>query len=450
MASLFQGGFGKFLSRGTFSDVTLIVGRTSPRERYRAHRIILATSSEFFRRLLLGEFKESTQYTIELKYPDPDHVFPILLQFMYTGTVDLTSEIAIPLLSMADHYLVPDLQRACFNYIGSRIHRDNVLAMLEKAASFDAEDTVEKCLRVIAKNFRLMAPGTDFSSIEPVVFLKLVAHRNFTVKSEYVLYTTICNYIMKKMDKLSPQTICDIMGSIRFRFFTAEQLLEAVSNPLVPREFIIEAVMFKLQKLERPDLPIVMTQRLQPRRAQGIQFEHTHDFDEQGVLHWIATDGLQEKWRNPHDMPGGVKVTASSLERGQPRDLVEKLATQLWTKDVPASWFCLDLGPSRSVLLSKYTLRHGMKFKADSLRTWDLQGSKDGKQWVLLMRHAGDCSLNEGYATHTWAVVGMGTLQTYRYFRILQTSYNSSRHNFLVLSGIELYGELYENAAPDE
>lgn len=52
---------------------------------------------------------------------------------------------------------------------------------------------------------------------------------------------------------------------------------------------------------------------------------------------------------------------------------MEKEATQLWTKDVPASWFCLDLGPTRSVLLMKYTLRHGMKFKSDSLRTWDLQ-----------------------------------------------------------------------------
>ena len=41
--------------------------------------------------------------------------------------------------------------------------------------------------------------------------------------------------------------------------------------------------------------------RLEPRRAQGIQFEHTFDFDDQGILHWIATDGLQEKWRNPHD-----------------------------------------------------------------------------------------------------------------------------------------------------
>jgi hypothetical protein len=31
----------------------------------------------------------------------------------------------------------------------------------------------------------------------------------------------------------------------------------------------------------------------------------------------------------------------------------------------------------------------------------------------------------------------------FRHFRILQTGHNSSNHNFLVLSGIEIYGELY-------
>lgn len=38
----------------------------------------------------------------------------------------------------------------------------------------------------------------------------------------------------------------------------------------------------------------------------------------------------------------GVKVTPSSIEKGQPIDLIRKLdCTELWTKDVPSSWFCI-------------------------------------------------------------------------------------------------------------
>ncbi len=34
----------------------------------------------------------------------------------------------------------------------------------------------------------------------------------------------------------------------------------------------------------------------------------------------------------------------------------------------------IDLGRTRSVLPTHYSLRHGANWKADSLRTWDLQG----------------------------------------------------------------------------
>ena len=96
-----------------------------------------------------------------------------------------------------------------------------------------------------------------------------------------------------------------------------------------------------------------------------------------------------------------------------------------------------------------------MGYRADSLRTWDFQGyfkkdvsdvvgSIDGKAWILLRKHVGDTSLTDKWATHSWDIHYEGTPQAFRYFRILQTGRNSSNHNFLVLSGIELYGDLYE------
>ena len=111
---------------------------------------------------------------------------------------------------------------------------------------------------------------------------------------------------------------------------------------------------------------------------------------------------------------------------------------------------------------TKYTLRHGGNYRADSLRNWDfqvatlrrsiachscadanctLQGSSNGNDWALLRRHTNDCSLDGPFATNTWNI---DTDKPYRFFRILQTGHNSASHNFLVVSGIELYGDLYE------
>ena len=61
---------------------------------------------------------------------------------------------------------------------------------------------------------------------------------------------------------------------------------------------------------------------------------------------------------------------------------------------------------------------------------------------MLLRRHISDDSLNNNFATATFQVHGV--TQALRHFRILQPAHNSSNHNFLVLSGFELYGTLYE------
>ena len=66
-------------------------------------------------------------------------------------------------------------------------------------------------------------------------------------------------------------------------------------------------------------------------------------------------------------------VTASSIAKGETKDLLSQTPSELWTDDVPASWFCIDLGDNRTILTTHYTLRHGGNYKGDCLRTWDFQ-----------------------------------------------------------------------------
>jgi len=226
---------------------------------------------------------------------------------------------------------------------------------------------------------------------------------------------------------------------------TFEELQEVCRNKLVARGLLVEGLMAKVEVFEHPERAdpqaLILSPRLQRRIPQGIQFEYKSDFDDQGILYWLATCGRRQPWENPH-LTGKVIVSASSIEKGAPHDMLLRTPTELWTKDVPASWFSIDLGPTRAVVPTHYTIRHGANYKADSLRTWDLRGSNDGVNWKLLKRHINDDSLNSNFATCSFPV--QSVTQAYRHFRILQTGHNSSNHNFLVLSGFELYGTLYE------
>jgi hypothetical protein len=158
-----------------------------------------------------------------------------------------------------------------------------------------------------------------------------------------------------------------------------------------------------------------------------------------GVIGWIATNSNREAWKNAH-VAGRVKVHSSSLAKGSRSTLVDKSPSEVWTNDVPCSWISIDLGPFRKLTLTYYTLRHGLNYKADSVRTWDLQGSNDGISWRTLRRHTNDKSLNAPFACFTWPVPP--PVEGYRFFRVMQTGHNSSNHNFLALSGFEFYGWL--------
>jgi E3 ubiquitin-protein ligase HECTD1 len=215
-------------------------------------------------------------------------------------------------------------------------------------------------------------------------------------------------------------------------------------EPLLPKELFSEALMMRLAVYESPQKAKTGIVRFQKRAAYGQIFEYSSDFDEKGVLYWIGTKRGTARWRNPCLVNSGISVTASSTEKGDPINLVGRKPTELWTMDVPSSWFCVDLGSTRSLLLTHYTLRHGGNSKKDSLRNWVLQASDDGINWKVLSRHRDEKDLDSNFATCSWPV--MSSSVPFRFFRILQTGHNSSNHNFLSLSGIELYGELYDNS----
>ena len=70
-----------------YSDVTLVVAG----HRFNAHKVILAARSQYFRALLFGGLKESTQQEIELKETTLP-AFKGLLKYIYTGHMSLVNQ----------------------------------------------------------------------------------------------------------------------------------------------------------------------------------------------------------------------------------------------------------------------------------------------------------------------------------------------------------------------
>ncbi|RWS30867.1 E3 ubiquitin-protein ligase HECTD1-like isoform X10 [Leptotrombidium deliense] len=174
-------------------------------------------------------------------------------------------------------------------------------------------------------------------------------------------------------------------------------------------------------------------------------FTHQRDFDENGLIHWIGTNGKTvSEWVNPASV-GLVVVTSSegrSLPYGRLEDILSRDSSALncHTNDDKRAWFAVDLGVW--IIPYCYTLRHARGYGRSALRNWLFQVSKDGVNWTTFYTHSDDCSLNEPGSTSSWPLnPPPDEKQGWRHIRLQQTGKNASgQTHYLSVSGFEIYG----------
>ncbi|CAH0559918.1 unnamed protein product [Brassicogethes aeneus] len=177
------------------------------------------------------------------------------------------------------------------------------------------------------------------------------------------------------------------------------------------------------------------------------QYKHAHDFDENGIIYFIGTNGkTSSEWVNPAQY-GLVTVTSSdgrNLPYGRVEDILsrETSALNCHTNDDKRAWFSIDLG--LYVIPTAYTLRHARGYGRSALRNWHFQMSRDGVTWTTLYTHTHDMSLNDPGSTSTWPIeVSTMEYQGWRHVRIQQAGKNASgQTHYLSLSGFEIYGQV--------
>ncbi len=182
-------------------------------------------------------------------------------------------------------------------------------------------------------------------------------------------------------------------------------------------------------------------------------FTYASDGDTNGVVYFIGTGQGTTSFSNPHTATS-VVVVRSTNGVGSASQMVDRTSQDSQTTDAANSWMAIDLGSSRTLIPTKYSLRHGYS-SGYYIRTWKLQGSNNAASnsvadlnaatWADLDTRTGDTTINSGYGWGSFTVTGAAT--GYRWLRVIQTGVNSSSNNELVLCEFEFYGTLAYTAA---
>lgn len=211
---------------------------------------------------------------------------------------------------------------------------------------------------------------------------------------------------------------------------------------------------YLLQKLskywydvDRKNLSYVQTIINTRNKGEEIVFEYNHDFDANGILFFIGTNGFSEtKYENP--VTAGLIKMISSDGKHVPYDPCEEIFSRspkpmnIHTRDIKGSFFAFDIGVY--VYPTAYTLRHSRGYPNSALRNWTFEGSVDNKRYYVISRHVNDVSLSNETTSSSWSVNPNVDIP-FRYFRVVQQDVNSNgKTYYLSLAGFELYGNVVD------
>ncbi|WCJ21534.1 ARM repeat protein interacting with ABF2 [Euphorbia peplus] len=165
----------QYVNNPTLSDVTFLIEG----KRFYAHRICLLASSDAFRAMFDGGYRERDAKDVEIPNIKWD-VFELMMRFIYTGSVDVDIEIAQDVLRAADQYLLEGLKRLCEYTIAQDISVENVSLMYELSEGLNAVSLKEACILFILAQVDKLSSKPWYSQLIPHIVPEI---RSYFVKA---------------------------------------------------------------------------------------------------------------------------------------------------------------------------------------------------------------------------------------------------------------------------
>ncbi|ETO07959.1 hypothetical protein RFI_29432, partial [Reticulomyxa filosa] len=144
-----------------------------------------------------------------------------------------------------------------------------------------------------------------------------------------------------------------------------------------------------------------------------LLFVYSHDFDTNDACHWLGTNKGLDTWQNPA-LRGHTRVLYSSLtaDSKHAHCVVGCELVRCVTDQKKLSWFVIDF-KNIKIIPTHYSLKFRHFYLlcciTECLRNWKFEASDDNTdgvngQWVTMITHNNDKSLNRKGAAHTWTI----------------------------------------------
>ena len=229
-------------------DVILEVGSGDDKARLKAHKIVLSAGSPFFYNALNNEMKEKKEGVIRLEETSKA-VMEEVLEFLYTGHVDINERNVYDLMPVADYFLLASLKTLCANVIRRTLSVSNCIMAYYFVMNHQWK-LLEKDIRdFILRNFDAVSKSEDFlnSSVEQVK--EWISSDEITVEGEEKVFEVILRW-MERDESGKHQNFLDLFRCIRCVYLSRDYLFKVIlPHPLVRDNSECTALVLDAMKL---------------------------------------------------------------------------------------------------------------------------------------------------------------------------------------------------------
>lgn len=214
------------LKNKDYSDVSFKIGST----KIKAHKMILASRSSYFKALFYGGLKESQENEIALDSETPIDAFETILSYIYTGEVSLCNKNINQLqdmISLADKYGFVKLMDDIAEYIKkSLITTDNVIEIYRIADIYRLSTLKEACHSVIEKNAITWLESGAYQELSSKEFKDIFSNDSFFL-DEIVILAVAKEWISFHPDSTSEEQE-NVTGAVRLHLISRIQLIKKI------------------------------------------------------------------------------------------------------------------------------------------------------------------------------------------------------------------------------
>ena len=237
---------------------------------FAAHKCVLSAASPYFRAMFTSELKEKESDLVKLPNVKSSTISDVL-QFIYTGKVNIDFSNAQDLVMIADYLIIPSLKAKASLFLEGTVSASSCLALEPFASQYNCESLKQAAIAYKLKNFVAVAKSEQFRELDSEKFKELICKDEINVSDEEEVYQAVISWIkhdLPSRECLLPEVLkCVRLFSVSK--YSLRKILdeELVSKNLTCTRVVINAMDFCLFPDRFQDM------QLQPRLSLK-KFEH--------------------------------------------------------------------------------------------------------------------------------------------------------------------------------